>query len=323
MVLPVPTLDDRRFQDLVDEAKRRVQRNCPEWTDHNVSDPGVTLIETFAYMVDQLIYRLNRVPARLYIKFLELMGLRLFPPTAAKVDVTFWLSAAQGEIIRVPVGTEVATLRTETQEAISFTVIEDLAIVPCHRSRVATSVAPPKVVDHTDRFDLGDGFHCFDQVPKPGDALLIGLSDAVPSCAVMLELDCRIEGVGVDPRRPPIAWEAFDGRNWTACQLDRDTTGGLNRAGEVVLHVPKTHAAAPVGGQRAGWLRCRGGTGTEDEGQHAYAAYPKLSRLVASTIGGTTVAVNAEIVRDEGVGVSEGVSGQRFGLQRAPVVPSE
>ena len=45
MALPAPHLDDRRFQDLVDEAKRLVQQRCPEWTDHNVSDPGVTLID--------------------------------------------------------------------------------------------------------------------------------------------------------------------------------------------------------------------------------------------------------------------------------------
>ena len=61
-MLPAPNLDDRTFQGLVDEAKRLVQQRCPEWTDHNVSDPGVTLIEAFAQMVDQLIYRLNRVP---------------------------------------------------------------------------------------------------------------------------------------------------------------------------------------------------------------------------------------------------------------------
>ncbi len=48
MALPAPNLDDRRFQDLVDDAKRLIARRSPEWTDHNVSDPGVTLIETFA-----------------------------------------------------------------------------------------------------------------------------------------------------------------------------------------------------------------------------------------------------------------------------------
>ena len=96
MPLPAPNLDDRRFQDLVDDAKRLVQRRCPEWTDHNVSDPGITLIETFAYVVDQVLYRLNRVPERSYVTFLELMGVELFAPSAARVPVTFWLTAPTG-----------------------------------------------------------------------------------------------------------------------------------------------------------------------------------------------------------------------------------
>jgi predicted phage baseplate assembly protein len=76
-MLPAPNLDDRTLQSLVDDARRLVHRRCPEWSDHNISDPGITLIETFAMMVDQLIYRLNRVPDRNYIKFLELLGLEL------------------------------------------------------------------------------------------------------------------------------------------------------------------------------------------------------------------------------------------------------
>ena len=116
MALPAPNLDDRRFQELVDEAKRMVMQRCPEWTDHNVSDPGVTLIETFAYMTDLLMYRLNRVPDRLYVKFLELIGLRLFPPTAARTEVTFWLSTPAEGSLSIPAGTNVATLRSEQEE---------------------------------------------------------------------------------------------------------------------------------------------------------------------------------------------------------------
>ncbi|CAM5683257.1 hypothetical protein SVIOM342S_05438 [Streptomyces violaceorubidus] len=84
-----------------------------EWTDHNVSDPGVTLVETVAHMADQIVYRLNRVPDKNHLAFLDLVGITLFPPSAARTDVTFWLSAPQEDTILVPVGTEVATLRTE------------------------------------------------------------------------------------------------------------------------------------------------------------------------------------------------------------------
>lgn len=80
MSLPSPNLDDRRFQDLVDDAKRFIQRRCPEWTDHNVSDPGVALIEAFAHMVDQLSYRLNQIPDKIHLEFLDLLGVKLLPP---------------------------------------------------------------------------------------------------------------------------------------------------------------------------------------------------------------------------------------------------
>ena len=58
-----------------------------------MSDPGVTLIESFAFMTDVLLYRLNRVPDRLYLKFLDLIGLQVLPATAATLPVTFWLAS--------------------------------------------------------------------------------------------------------------------------------------------------------------------------------------------------------------------------------------
>ena len=114
MVLPAPNLDDRHFQDLVDDAKRLVQQRCPEWTDHNVSDPGVTLIEAFAQMVDQLIYRLNRVPGPELHQVPGADRRRAAarrPPPAGRV--TFWLSAPQPQTVVVRAETEVATPRTD------------------------------------------------------------------------------------------------------------------------------------------------------------------------------------------------------------------
>ena len=74
MKLPEIQLDDRRFQDLVSEARLKITRACPEWTEHNVSDPGITLIELFAWMTEMTIYRLNRVPDKLHVALLELLG---------------------------------------------------------------------------------------------------------------------------------------------------------------------------------------------------------------------------------------------------------
>lgn len=321
MSLPVPNLDDRRFQELVDESKLMVQQHCPEWTDHNVHDPGVTLIELFAWMTEQVIYRLNRVPDKAYVKFLELLGLRLFPPTAARAPVTFWLAAPQPETVRVAVGTQVATVRTETEDAITFATAEDLDIVPSELLSCATRVEGEPARPHREELERDHGFQCFSPLPRPGDALLVGLTEAVPSCAVTLRLGCRIEGVGVDPTNPPLAWEAWDGGRWVACEVDRDETGGLNRDGDVVLHVPGTHAAAVLDLQRAGWLRARVTPSEPD--QPAYSASPTITRISAFTIGGTVEAVNAVTVADETLGSSEGVPGQRYLLKRRPVVPAE
>ena len=56
-MLPEILLDDVRFQELVSEARTRIVRHSPDWTEHNVSDPGITLIELFAWMTEMTIYR--------------------------------------------------------------------------------------------------------------------------------------------------------------------------------------------------------------------------------------------------------------------------
>ena len=61
MSIPLPNLDDRSFADLMAEGKRLIPGLAPSWTDHNPSDPGITLIEMFAYLSEMLIFRANRV----------------------------------------------------------------------------------------------------------------------------------------------------------------------------------------------------------------------------------------------------------------------
>jgi predicted phage baseplate assembly protein len=319
MSISAPTLDDRRFQDLVDDAKRMVMERCPTWTDHNVSDPGVTLIETFAYMTDQLLYRLNRVPDRLYVKFLELIGIRLFPPTAARTSATFWLSAPATTPMIIPAATRVATLRGEAEDPIVFSTLGDLEIVPVELQTVATrDRGVDGLRERTDQMRVGSRFNAFGDDPDTDDALYVGLDQAAPGMAIALRFDCQIDGVGVDPTDPPIAWEAWNGGEWIECELEHDETGGLNRRGDIVVHVPRDHGAHMLDGVRAGWIRAR--ITTPVEGQPRYTSSPTISSLTASTVGGTVDAVHADIGEPELLGESTGQPGQRFGVPSGPIV---
>jgi predicted phage baseplate assembly protein len=325
-MLPAPNLDDRTFQNLVDESRRHVQRRCPEWSDHNISDPGITLIETFAMMVDQLVYRLNRVPDRNYIKFLDLLGLELRAPGAAQGEATFWLAAPQPQTITVRAETEVSTDRTDVDDPIVFSTTEQLNIVPCSLENGRVSTVSGKSAAKDQRNDpRGNEFRCFAERPTPGDALMIGLDNAVPSCAVMLRFDCRVSGVGVNPANPPYVWEAWTGESeWVECELDRDGTKAFNRPGDVVLHVPRGHvmgSPAPVGGESRGWLRCRLVEPAPD--QSTYSESPFIRSISAATVGGTARIIHARVVHDETIGTSDGTAGQRFALQHRPVLPWE
>jgi len=73
MTSRLPAIDDRSFDDLVREALARLPANAPEWTNHNASDPGITLVELFAYFTEILLYRMGRVPAASKLQFLRLL----------------------------------------------------------------------------------------------------------------------------------------------------------------------------------------------------------------------------------------------------------
>src|SRR5262249_58398040 len=118
-MIPAPRLDDRAFEDIVAEAIRLIPRYCPEWTNHNPADPDITLIELAAWMTDIILYRLNRVPEKNYVAFLNLLGIKLRPPQASRALLSFSLSEG-AEKQTIPEGTQVATPQAADEETITF-----------------------------------------------------------------------------------------------------------------------------------------------------------------------------------------------------------
>lgn len=325
MPLPTINLDDRRFQDIVDQAKRMIPQYCPEWTDHNVSDPGVTLIELFAWMTEMLIYRTNQVPEKMYLQFLDLLGVRLAPPRAAQAPVTFYLSAPQPNAVVIPAETEVATVRTETSEAIIFTTESDLTLRP---PVVAGAFTRPGArsaawITHDLRqMNLpGRQVALFPPQLAPGDAFYLALQEDHSNHILALVVSCDTAGgAGVDPNNPPIQWQVWQGAlagRWANCEVEYDGTGGFNQNGEIILHVPSM-AADELQGMSAYWLRCR--LSEAQGGANSYRVSPELTGLSVETRGGTAPARHAVSVFSERLGRSDGTPGQQFRLLHTPVL---
>lgn len=111
MPLPSPNLDDRTFEQLVLSARERIVQTCPGWTDLTPHDPGMVLVEVFAHLTETMIYRLNRLPEKAYVEFLRLIGVKLQPPAAAGVQLTFSVQAPAARPVEIPAGTRVTTSR--------------------------------------------------------------------------------------------------------------------------------------------------------------------------------------------------------------------
>lgn len=347
-----PIVDPRSFQDLVDEAKRRIPQYCPEWTDHNVADPGVTLIELFAWMTDILLYRLNDVPERDYLKFLELIGARPSPAVPASAELLFWLSAPQGETKIIRRGAEVGTRQTETRPSINFTTDADLRIrLPsikyCVLARRKDNAPDGGFVweDVSSRLQWERAeIPVFQDTPVDGDAFYLGFAENMAGNVIRLNLQCEtLRAPNINQDDPPLTWEFWNGAKWAPLlppadelsllrQIEPecaelgarlDNTRGLNRSGRVILVVPRTSALLELRVANraldACWIRCRAGRRRPEE--RFYDLPPIVHGFSPETIGGMVTATHSFEVVGEDLGRSDGSPSQRFSLLNPPILP--
>ena len=256
-MIPPPKLDDRAFHDIVEEAISMIPRYSPEWTNHNPSDPGITLIELAAWMTDLLIYRLNQVPDRNYVAFLNLLGIKLRAPRAARALLRFALVEGSQKQ-RVPRGTQVSTPQATEEHTVTFETARDVVITAARPDRCFSYFddgysensrfidPPPNTVDGS--FEIFNGAQRIERYLYLSDPRFANCGDA---SLLRIFLGTPERG-GRDLARL-LEWEHWDGTRWkelAAATIEVDR-------GEVCFLGPLRFEPTPINHIEGLWLRGR------------------------------------------------------------------
>ncbi len=139
MPIESPQLDDLRFPVVIDQLRRQIPVYAPEWTDHNESDPGIALMQLFAYLSEQIGYRLNRLPDKAFVEMLKLIGVRLRPAEAAQSHLAFYLNKAETALgFLIPEGAKIKA-KSKTPPPPTFETTVAVDAVPGQLAAVVTT----------------------------------------------------------------------------------------------------------------------------------------------------------------------------------------
>jgi hypothetical protein len=176
MPLLLPNLDDRKWAELVDQGRALIPVYGPEWTDHNATDPGITLIELLAWIAEMDIYELNQISDRERLKFLKLVD--VVPKGPLPAQATMCVTLDNGAPMSLPAGVE-------------FTGNDATLVATRFRTREALTLAPGTL--DILQFKNANGFQdltpawrrhttmsTFGPAPQPGMEFYLGLSTSLP-----------------------------------------------------------------------------------------------------------------------------------------------
>lgn len=303
MPLESPQLDNRNFDDLFAEAKLRLQRYCPEWTDFNDSDPGIALVQLFAWLTELLIFKINQVPERNYIEFLKNLKLERHTARPARTRVVLTTSPPTDEVSIQNVSARAKFMvPAATGDVLTFESLEaiDLVNYPLDSVQVFDGL---EYTDHSALNTAGNqSFRPLGWTPQLGNALYLGFQppQGTKECLfpdrVVLNFFAPAEalaatrsngGVASGQKLPELLWEyaskfdrdrtattprPFQADRWRPLDVIIDETHSLTTDGRVVLRGPGADCIATVSPRKMDdaerfWIRCRlvGGKYTHEQ----------------------------------------------------------
>ena len=277
MPLPLPDLDTRSFADFADEARASIPRFARGWTDHNLSDPGITITELLAAELDRLMYAVNRITDRDRRTLLRLLGFPPLPPAPARTVLAFTQAQA------VPTGLPAGLVWHGAEpgaEPVPYRTVRPVQVHESALSAVQTQDGNA-FFDATAVLRDGDVLAALGTDPDAGrDSSLVLGFDPAPAAGIELSLWLQVEDAAerdaIEAELGPAArlehhdaravWEWYDGSAWSPVSGVEDETRALTVSGAVRLQLVPSPPVGPLGASpaAAAWIRCRLASGRLD-----------------------------------------------------------
>ena len=333
--LQEPTFD-RPFEEIYKELRDRITRYNPAWTNFNESDPGITLLQLFAWLAEMTLHRMNDVPRKNYLKFAKLLGLQLQPARPATVHLSFTPKASE------PPATIKASSRysaqVESVPPVIFETIRPIDVIgaPLAAILVFADGTISKIEAPTG-FEKPQSFYPLGRNPEIGNALYLGfkpnpnISKPFPPKMTFLALLPQADTNGVPQRVgeegqnlvPPVdlAWEyrpKKDQDTWERLNLFSDETVAFTRDGYIDVEGPQDIEPSVDVGIRTVvadphyWLRVR-----LDQNVYPVGRAPRLEHFLPNSVD----AINLTTEQEEFLGTSNGRAEQSFEFREHPVDP--
>lgn len=304
MGLTIPNLDDKTFEDLVREARALIPRYAPEWTDHNLHDPGITVMELFAWLAEMQNYRINRVSDANYRTFLGLLGLQPHPVRPARAELTVSGIVAAQVLER---GTRLIADSGEQQ--IVFELEKEFTLLPLALKSIICR-AKGKVSEKIQANAKDDIYFApFGEPSVVGATLELGFDGNLPGAEIQLFFDLYEDDLspleeGESHPSGWLVWECLAGGAWQPLAIQQDASVSLTRSGRAIFSWPQEMDQA--GG--CYWIRARLAEGF-------YEIPPLINAVLLNTLS----ALQLESVREEHSGC--GLPGQILELKKTHIIP--
>jgi hypothetical protein len=327
-----PQLDDRTFEDLYRDLRLRIQRYSKEWTNFNESDPGITLLQLFAWLSEMMLVRMNQIPRKNYFKFLKLLGQDLRPALPATAHLSFFTKATQ-RADTVPERAQISAQIPDGGPPVIFETLQPLDLIQAPLAVVGVSDSGSLLNVTAANDKPGTLFRPLGWFAGLGSALYLGFESVAATAGLLPfpeEMTFRVflppQATEGKPQRSDdpipsapvgLIWEyrPRDGADWERLNVFTDESAAFTREGYIRVEGPaeiELSQEPRLGAEPRYWIRARLDSGRYPNGG------PEIDFIRANTVP----AENLVTVKGSILGDSEGLPNTIFTLPFRPVQPA-